>query len=308
MAYEPPIENGTTTGTTTLGTAYTRHDVTFVNRDAYVYAPTRTTAWTHTSLLFIIHGMTGTRAFAEEPLGLPHLEMALDRGWIVVSASNGNLWGNQQVMTDFRNLYEYAARRWWIDHTITYGHSMGGMASLVVGGRAEVPDLAGVGSLNGMIDTQAYHSDTTLSAFNASTWEELLVKQAGYDPVRDDPARWADLPVLLITTPSDGSLAQAEDFIDRAVTPETITHVNGSHTHVQNPFVAEVNTWLASLAPEYVDGQEIGQQPVPKWPGWDDEPEPPTPGPAGSGVFDTSGAEVSLFTTSGARVSLSATG
>lgn len=307
MAYEHPIENGTTTGTTALGTAYTRHDITFVNRDAYVYAPTRTTAWTHTSLLFIIHGMTGTRAFAEEPLGLPHLEMALDRGWVVISASNGNLWGNQQVMTDFRNLYEYAARRWWIDHTITYGHSMGGMASLVVGGRAEVPDLAGVGSLNGMIDTQSYRSYTILDAFNASTWEELLVKQAGHDPVRDDPARWADLPVLLITTPSDGSLAQAEGFIDRAVTPETITHVNGSHTHVQNPFIAEVNAWLAGLAPEYVEGQEIGSQPVPKWPGWDGGVEQPTPVPGGAGVFDTSGAEVSLFTTSGTPVSLSAT-
>ena len=296
MVYAEPLENGRATGTTPGGTPYARIDLAFGARLAYVYVPTRVTAWTHTSLLHVIHGMTGTRTFAEGALGKPILDAALDRGWIVASASNGNTWGNPQAMTDLRNLYEYVAMRWWIDHTLTFGHSMGGMASMVVGGRREVPSLAAVVSLNGMIDTQDYGDSTTLTSYGASDWTDLLAKQAGHDPVRDDPARWANLPIMLIDTLTDTSKRQSDLFISRSTTPAFITQATHTGGHMDNPKVAETLAFLAANAPAYIDGQTIDTQPVPKWPGWDDGS--PAPGGGSSGLY-RNGAEVSLYDTTG---------
>ena len=298
MVHSEPFENSRATGTTPGGTAHVRIDLAFGARLAYVYVPTRVAAWTHTTMLSIIHGATGDRTFAEGALGKPHLDAALDRGWIAVAPSTGDTWGNAQAMTDLRNLYNYVASRWWIDNTVTVGHSMGGMASVVVGGRSELPDLAGVASINGMLDTQDYHSPQTLTAYGAATWEELPAKQAGYDPVRDDPERWRGLPVCLVSSTGDTSARQADLFVGRAVTPELIEHLSGTHSHLQNPFAVQLDAFLASLAPAYMDGQPITTQPVPKWPGWDTG----GPGAGASGLRRTNGTEVGLSRTDGSPV------
>ena len=290
-------------GATASGTPYTRFALTWAGSNAYVYAPDSTARNTHTVYVALLHGRANSREFAEGILGVGVRDAALDAGWVVSCLTSDATWGNDIFIGHLQALYNWAGHRWWLDSTITAGHSMGGMASLVVGERRPLPGLAGVASINGMIDTQAYRDTTTLTAYGASSWDDLLVKQAGHDPVRDDPEGWRGLPIWLTDNGGDGSTAKADLFVSRAVTPDLIERHTGTHTHVQNPFDADLQAWVTSLAPAYTADQTAEWVAVPMWDGW--ESKLVSTAPYTSGAVFTNGSGAVLMTTSGTWASIS---
>lgn len=288
-------------GETASGTEYMRYSISIEGREAYVYEPAHVALYEHTSLLLLVHGMTGSRESAEVGAFLTQRDAALDQGIVVGAASHGNLWGNQQVMDDLANVYDWAARRYWIDSVSMFGHSMGGMGVIVAASRHPVPTLAGVVCMNGMIDAYEYASPFTLGAYGVPTWAELPAAMVGHDPVNDPSGNWEGESILFIATSSDGSRGMAEAFISRAVTPEKIDTLYGTHGHNDNPFAGEAAAWLSgAMVPYDPDQVEPTHYPVPAWPDAP-EPSPIRGGSPGPGIFDTSGAEVSLFTTGGAH-------
>ena len=300
--YENPVIRDETTGTTANGTQYTRFDLKFLNREAYALAPKATALWTHTTLLTVVHGMTGDRNTYSVASTWPIVQAALDRGWVVLSASHGNNWGNSYTMSGIQDGYNWAARRWWIDRNLLFGHSMGGMSVTVATGRKVIPDIAGTITLNAMLDVYDYRSPYTLSAYGATSWDDLPAKIVGHDPMSDPAEWWRDAPFLIVDTPSDTSLRQSDKFIARSVTPSVITHQTGSHGHNDNPFISEEVAWMDGRAPRYATGQAQGSQPVPKWDGWD---VAPAPAPSGSGVYWSDGREASLYRGDGTLARLS---
>ena len=291
-------------GETASGTEYARYSISAEGREAYVYEPAHVAPYEHTSMLLLVHGMAASRESAEVGAFLAQRDAALDQGIVVGAASHGNLWGNQRVMDDLANVYDWAARRHWIDSVAMFGHSMGGMGVIVAASRHPVPALAGVACMNGMIDVYEYASPFTLSAYGVSTWDELPAAMAGHDPVNDPASNWAGVNVLFIATPSDGTRAMAEAFIARAATPETIDALYGTHGHNDNPFLEETSSWLSGVMVPYDPAQAPPTHyPVP---GWDDEPDPaPIPPPASDyrGLRFTDGTPAGLYLTSGEQVS-----
>lgn len=308
MTRPPATILNRTTGATSTGQEYTRFSLSIEGRLAYVYAPARVGLYEHASLLFLVHGMASSRDAAEAGEFQKQRDAALDRGAIVAAASHGNLWGNQQVMDDLANVYDWAAHRYWIDSVAMFGHSMGGMGVVVAASRKPVPNLAGVVSMNGMIDVYEYGDPYPLSAYGVSSWAELPAAMAGHDPVNDPASNWAGANLLFIATPSDGTRAMAEAFIARAATPETIDALYGTHNHNTNPFTSEAAAWLAGVMLPYdPDQAEPTHYPVPAWPDAP-EPSPIGGGSPGSGLYRTDGTPVALYTTAGAAVRIGRAG
>lgn len=296
---------GRSSGITGSGGEYIRYSIATNGREAYVYEPARVRRNEHTSMLILVHGMASSREAAEGgPFG-EQRDAALDAGFIVAAPSTGNLWGNQQVMSDLATVYDWAAHRYWIDAVTMFGHSMGGMGVVVAAARKPVPDLAAVVSWNGVLDTHEFGGEYPLGAYGATDYDDLLAKQAGHDPMRDPASNWAGANILFIATPTDGTRAMAEAFIARAETPETLTTLFHASNHNANPHAAEASAYLLAAMPPYdPDQDEPTHYPVPAWP---DAPDPQPIGGGGqasSGAHLTTGVPAHLYTTSGTPVSL----
>lgn len=303
MTRPPTTILNRTPGTTSAGQEYTRFSLSIGGRLAYVYAPDLVGLYEHTSLLFLVHGVSSSREATEAGEFREQRDAALDRGAIVAASTHGDLWGNQQVMDDLANVYDWAARRYWIDSVAMFGHSMGGMGVVVAASRNPVPNLTGVISMNGMIDVYEYGDQTTLSSYGVTSWAELPAAMAGHDPVNDPASNWASVNILFIATPSDGTRAMAEAFIARAATPEAIDTLYGTQGHNDNPFTSEAAAWLDGVMLPYDPNQdEPTHYPVPAWPD-EPEPEPIRPPTSGHGLRFTDGTPAGLYLTSGEQVS-----
>ncbi|XNZ00660.1 hypothetical protein ACL90Y_01195 [Micrococcus luteus] len=141
------------------------------------------------------------------------------------------------------------------DVAVLHGYSMGGMAAYNLSGGGLLRGLAGVVVVNGTVDSLASNSLPAIrEAYGAADDGELLRRQAGYDPARDDPARWAGIPMFLSYSTGDAAVPaqrHGEVFVGRAATPERIVYRVGTNGHAdvagfRHP---EVLAWIESLPP-----------------------------------------------------------
>lgn len=304
-----PFEESRETLTTPGGTPYEKVLLNFAGQRALAYAPATTTPRTHTALVLMCHGYVDRYTWIDPTATTTHGVAAamshVDQGWIVVSHDlHRNNWGNDDAISDLMDCYQWAASIWWIDDVILQGFSMGGMTTYNALGARVLPDVTGAVTVNGVVDIRTNWLDEAYRVYGGMNVDQLGEYMIGHDPARDDPDRWAGVPIFMSSSPNDTvcpTPVQAQVFYDRATTPDLIefrTHTSG-HLAQASFMVPEVTAWLTALVPPYESGQTPTGTPVPNWP--DDPP------PVGSGVALTDGTPVVLATTDGTIVSAAPT-
>lgn len=313
--FPPAVLRSSSSLKTSSGMDFTRRDVTINNELGHVYVPSGVKSYMETRLVIACHGVASKPSFMEASQFTPNLDAFIERGWVVAShTAGGNAWGNERAMQGNAATYDYVAREWFINKVLVMGFSMGGLTTLNITGRKVVPRVVGAITVNGVVDTHTFDQGVW-SHYGASSWNDMIVKQAGYDPMRDDPQRWAGLPVLQIAGSGDSTChpsEHAEPFAARAATPELIqTHI-GPWGHLNGPFAPEVATAFADTLMEPFDANQVPpmDDPLPGWPDEtapepEPEPEPGAPPPLGSGAWRTDGTPATLSLTNGSVVQLS---
>lgn len=241
---------------TAAGTPYLRFDGRVGQDRFYAHAPlNRDGALIARVDLAVLHfhgsGASRTNLDNQEMRGFR--DAALDRGWVLGAPSTGNTFGNADALALGRAVHGWLVREFAPAATVLHGFSMGGMAAYNAAGRGLVPDLAGVVVVNGTVDSLASNSLPTIrEVYGAADDAELLERQAGYDPARDEPSRWAGIPMFLSYSTGDAAVPaerHGEVFLARAATPEHIVYRVGAngHSDVSGFCHPEVLAWIESL-------------------------------------------------------------
>lgn len=305
-----PFESSRSTGTTAAGTPYTRVNLSFAGQRCIALVPDRVRDRTDVTLVQHSHGYVDTEAhvLTDRMLGTTH--GMLDRGWVVTShLMHGNNWGSKVAMSDLKDVYHWAAQKWHVKRVILHGFSMGGMATYNALGQDVVPDIVAAITVNGVVDIlgQADWQASARAMYGGMNQAEMLAYMAeapGYDPLRDDPAKWAGKPIYMIGGTNDTVVPPAqhmEKFLARAATPELIHYELGTHGHLAGFMPEKVLPWADAYAPNYATQTAYGT-PTPNWPV---APEPPPASTAGSGVYWADGREASLYRSDGTLVRIS---
>jgi|GEM_PF-4645781 len=243
---------------TAAGTAFLRFDGRVGEARFYAHAPlNRDGAPVAEADLAVLHfhGSGASRTNMDNREMCAFRDAALDRGWVLGAPSTGNAFGNPDALALGLAVLGWLRSEFTPAATVLHGYSMGGMAAYNASGRGLVPDLAGVVVVNGTVDSLASNSLPAIrEAYGALDDAELLRLQAGFDPARDDPARWAGLPMFLSYSTGDAAVPaqrHGEVFMGRAATPECIVYRVGTNGHadVSGFRHPEVLDWIGSLPP-----------------------------------------------------------
>ena len=256
-ALAPPVEIlDSTEHRTAAGTGYLRFDGRVGQRQFYAHAPlNRAGALIAQADLAVLHfhGSGASRTNLDNQEMRAFRDAALDRGWVLGAPSTGNTFGNADALALGTAVLGWLRHEFSPAATVLHGYSMGGMAAYNASGRGLVPDLAGVVVVNGTVDSLASNSLPRIrEVYGAADDAELLVRQACYDPARDDAARWAHLPMFLSYSTGDAAVPagpHGEAFMARAATPERIVYRVGTNGHadVAGFRHQEVLEWIESL-------------------------------------------------------------
>lgn len=201
------------------------------------------------------HGAGASRTNLDNREMRAFRDAALDRGWVLGAPSTGMAFGNAHALALGLAVHGWLVREFAPGATVLHGYSMGGMAAYNLSGGGLLRGLAGVVVVNGTVDSLASNSLPAIrEAYGAADDGELLRRQAGYDPARDDPARWAGIPMFLSYSTGDAAVPaqrHGEVFVGRAATPERIVYRVGTNGHAdvagfRHP---EVLAWIESLPP-----------------------------------------------------------
>ena len=191
---------------------------------------------------------------------------------------------------------------------ILLGFSMGGMTVYNALGHQALPDVAAAVTVNGVVDIRTNWLNEAYRVYGGLNETELGLYMQGHDPARDDPARWAGVPLFISSSPNDTDCPtpeQAQVFYDRAATPDVIefrTHTRG-HLAQESFMVSDVLDWLGPRVPAYDEGQSPSGTPHPFW-----KRDDPPPVEVESGLYLTSGAPAALFTTTGVPLGVNRVG
>lgn len=214
-----------------------------------LYLPPETSA--DGVLVIASHGHSADHDFLEHERHRQDLELWLAQGWHAATHRQGGeaSWGNAQALEGAREAYTAAAALTPVRRVVAFGFSMGGLASLNIAAHRVLPDLLGVVTVNGVVDTHTFTPEHGVwEAYGASSWDDLAERQSGSDPARDDPQRLAGIPILQLAGRADLSVEPArhtEVLAARAATPELLTTVLGAWGHVDGPFSPElIVAWI----------------------------------------------------------------
>lgn len=241
---------------TASGTGFLRFDGRVGDQRFYAHAPLNRDGAliAHADLAVLhFHGSGASRTNMDNREMVAFRDAALDRGWVLGAPSTGNTFGNPDALALGAAVLGWLRHEFSSSATVLHGYSMGGMAAYNLSGRGMVPDLAGVVVVNGTVDSLASNSLPTIrEAYGAADDAELLERQAGHDPARDDAARWAHLPMFLSYSTGDAAVPaqrHGEVFMARAATPEHIVYRVGTNGHadVSGFRAPEVLEWIESL-------------------------------------------------------------
>lgn len=253
-----PYEVSRTSGHATAnGTAHTRIDLRFANQPAIILVPDRVQDRTDITLVLHCHGYVDTAEHVLTARMKTTADGMLDRGWVIASHEmHGNNWGGPDAINDLQDTYHWAAHQWHVKKVILHGFSMGAMPVYNTISRKALPDIAAAITVNGVVDVQANPDwyESASAVYGGMTIEEMQTYQAGYDPARDDPHRWAGTKIFIVGGTSDTVVPPAlhmQPFIARAATPDTITYLEGDHGHLQGFHATEALAWADTYAPQY---------------------------------------------------------
>lgn len=296
----------TAPATTAGGTAYVRETIKFGGDGAVAYVPTKVKDGTPVTVVFASHGYTENETFMDPAIWATGRDMLLGHGWVVVSTNNqGFQWGSQKAMDMIYSAHAWASDRWTVAYPMLAGGSMGGLTVLNALGRDVIPGVVATVAMVSVVDTQAmgagYHGSIK-AAYGVTDMAQLTTAQAGYDPLRDDPQKWAGKDLYLNQGASDTIVVPAlhgDKFMARAATPERIKYVIGNHGHSKT-LDADMVAWMAQRAPDYTPPST---DPDPPPPGGEGGPTVPA-APSGSGVYWPDGREASLYRADGTLVRL----
>ena len=299
-----PFEEERTEHETPAGTGYSRRVLNFAGQRALAYVPDGVAPATHTAVALMCHGFADSHEWIDPAAPPSHGAASalsfVDQGWVVISHHlHGNNWGSDVAIADLLDCYVWAASTWWIDDVILLGFSMGGMTVYNALGHQALPDVAAAVTVNGVVDIRTNWLNEAYRVYGGLNETELGLYMQGHDPARDDPARWAGVPLFISSSPNDTDCPtpeQAQVFYDRAATPDVIefrTHTRG-HLAQESFMVSDVLDWLGPRVPAYDEGQSPSGTPHPFW-----KRDDPPPVEGESGMYLTSGAPAALFTTAG---------
>lgn len=307
-----PFQESSTAATTPAGTAYNKVLLNFGGQKAYAFVPSSVEDWDHTNLVVMNHGYADNYTFID-PNATPHhgansAMSFLDQGWIVVSHdTHGNNWGNDDAISDVMDVYDWAARKWYLDKVAVFGFSMGGMLTYNVTGNKVLPQMDAAITINGVVNARTNWQSELTRVYGGTTPQQTDAAMAGHDPARDDPQRWAGIPFFISSSPNDTvcpTPAQAQVFYDRAATKDKITFKTHSENHLGTSsfMVSDVLAWLNGLGFVKHNPNQVkpAVAPSPKW----STASSPTAA-ASSGVLNSAGDNVLLYTTDGVLVSVS---
>jgi len=312
-----PYQTASEARTTSTGAAWTLERWSFAGQAAIACVPAQVKDRTDITLVQHSHGYVDDQDHPLSARMQGTLDGILDRGWVLVSHfMHGNNWGSKVAMNDLKDAYHWAASRWHVKRVILHGFSMGGMATYNALGQDVVPDIVAGITVNGVVDIlgQADWQASARAMYGGMNQAEMLSYMAeppGYDPLRDDPAKWANKPIYMIGGSNDPVVPpppHMEKFLARAATPELIHYEVGTHGHLAGFMPEKCLPWADTHAPTY-QAQEPHGWPEPNWP-TDPELEQPDPGPVtptGSGVYWADGREASLYRPDGTLVRFSRT-
>lgn len=302
-----PFQESQVPATTPAGTAYRKVTLNFAGQKALLMVPDAVKDWDTTSLIIMNHGYVDHFSWVDPDASPRHGAASamsfLDQGWVVIShQTSGNNWGSDAALSDIQDAYDYVARRWFFQKIIIMGFSMGGMLTYNATGLKVLPQIDAAITINGVVDARTSWMSELYRVYGGLNEAQLGQYMAGHDPARDDPARWAGLPMFISSSPKDTvtpTEQHAAVFYERAVTPEKIvyrTHTGG-HLAQESFMVDEVVAWLKAQVG--VEPHRPGQVrpavgPAPLW--------AKAAGYA-SGLLDSAGEPVALYSTAGELVS-----
>lgn len=307
-----PFQESSVTAISPAGTAYNKVLLNFGGQKAYAFIPSAVEDWDHTNLVIMNHGYADNYTFID-PNATPHhgansAMSFIDQGWVVISHDDhGNNWGNDDAMSDIMDVYDYAAKRWYLDKVAVFGFSMGGMLTYNVTGNKILPQMDAAITINGVVNARTNWQSELTRVYGGTTPQQTDAAMVGHDPARDDPQRWAGIPFFISSSPKDTVCPtpdQAQVFYDRVATKEKITFRTHSENHLgESSFmVPEVVSWLGSLGFKKHEPTQPkpSSAPTPKW----DSSSSTTPKATHSGVMDSSGNAVILRWVSGEQALL----
>ena len=146
------------------------------------------------------------------------IDALIDDGYIIAgSLLNGNNWGNNAALASMVDLYAYLVTNYRCLQTLVWGQSMGGLAALLSVSDARIPRLKGVlgvvpvCSLSNMFGNNSgtYAAGIRTAYGIASNGSDYSTKTAGHDPVLLDADIFANVGVMLISSPSDTIVNEA---------------------------------------------------------------------------------------------------
>ena len=170
---------------------------------------------------------------------------ALIAGGYVIAGSllNGNNWGNNAGLASLVDLYAYLVTNYRCLKTLLWGQSMGGLPALLAISDARIPRVKGVlavvpvCNLAAMFDNNTgTYAATIRTAYGiAANGSDYSTLTAGHDPVLLDADVFENIGIMLISSPSDTIVDEAENattfaaLVDGVAYETTHLHHTGNH-------------------------------------------------------------------------------
>lgn len=237
-------ESSRTTGTTSVGTAYTKV-VGTLGSDGWVgYFPSDATTglnlllWNHPYESPYDADIAGT---GDSGWTFALTSWLLDHGIAITSSNDaGDQFGTAPVMAAIDAEFGQMNDFFTIGKLAVYGESMGGSACLNWTARNNTAPLVGAMCVSGVADTSQYTS--------YGTW----TYSAAYNPVLEAATDWADLPIFLASSPDDTTVDEntnAHAFATHVTGQAVLTTVEttGQHLTSGNYPTADMEAWWTSV-------------------------------------------------------------